>query len=78
MLVHKHGKKSWYLGKKNPTFMFIISDLFEWEWEWCYLSCLMGSINSDVLSAEAGYTYRKIPKISLSMYIPFQMQKTIR
>ena len=73
MLVHKHGKKSWYLGKKNPNFMFIYSDLFEWEWEWCHLSCQMGSINSDVLFAEAGNTYRKIPKISPSMYKPFQI-----
>ena len=73
MLVHKHGKKSWYLGKKNPNFMFIYSDLFEWEWEWCHLSCLMGSINSDELFAEAGNTYRKIPKISPSKYKPFQI-----
>ena len=73
MLVHKHGKKSWYLGKKNPNIMFIYSDLFEWEWEWCHLSCLIGSINSDVLFAEAGNTYRKIPKISPSMYKPFQI-----
>ena len=54
--------------------MFIYLDLFEWEWEWCHLSCLMGSINSDVLFAEAGNTYRKIPKISPSMYKPFQIQ----
>ena len=27
MLVHKHGKKIWYLGKKNPNFMFNYSDL---------------------------------------------------
>ena len=52
--------------------MFIYSDLFEQEWEWCHLSCLMGSINSDVLFAEAGNTYRNIPKISPSMYKPFQ------
>ena len=73
MLVHKHGKKSWYLGKKNANFMFIYSDLFEWEWEWCHLSCLMGSINLDVLFAEAGNTYRKILKIGPSMYKPFQI-----
>ena len=29
-----------------------------------------GSIKSDVLFAEAGNTYRKIPKISPSMYKP--------
>ena len=51
MLVHEHGKKSWYLGKKNPNFMFSYSDLFEWEWEWCHLSCQMGSVVSDVFLA---------------------------
>ena len=72
MLVHKHGKKISYLGKKNPNFMFNYWDPFEWEWEWCYLSCQMGSVVSDVFLAEAGNTHRKIPKISPSMYKPFQ------
>ena len=53
--------------------MFIYSDLFEWEWELMHLSCQMGSIKSDVLFAEAGNTYRKIPKISPSMYKSFQI-----
>ena len=52
--------------------MFNYSDLFEWEWEWCYLSCQMGFVVSDVFLAEAGNTHRKIPKISPSMYKPFQ------
>ena len=72
MLVHKHGKNIWYLGKKNPNFMFNYSDLFQREWEWCYLSFQMGSVVSDVFLAEAGNTHRKIPKISPSTYKPFQ------
>ena len=72
MLIHKHGKKIWYLGKKNPNFLLNYSDLFEWEWEWCYLSCQMDSVVSDVFLAEAGNTHHKIPKISPSMYKSFQ------
>ena len=52
--------------------MFNYSDLFEWEWEWCYLSCQMGSVVSDMFLAEAENTHRKIPRISSSMYKPFQ------
>ena len=74
MLVHKHELKRSILRKeKSKFYVFFYSDLFEWEWEWCHLSCLMGSINSDELFAEAGNTYRKIPKISPSKYKPFQI-----
>ena len=52
--------------------MFNYSDLFQREWEWCYLSFQMGSVVSDVFLAEAGNTHRKIPKISPSMYKPFE------
>ena len=60
--------------------MFSYSDLFKWEWEWCHMSCQIGSIVSDLVLAEAGNTYRKIPKISPSMYKPPKpvMQKIIR
>lgn len=34
--------------------MLTYTDLFEREGEWCSLSCQMGSIVSDVFSAEAG------------------------
>lgn len=47
-------KESGYLWKKNTNFMLTYADLFEWEW--CNLSCQMGSIVSDVFSAEAGNT----------------------
>ena len=43
--------------------MFSYSDLFKWEWEWCYLFCEMGSVVSDLFLAEAGNTYRKIPNV---------------
>ena len=52
--------------------MFNYSVLFEWEWEWCYLSCQMGSVVSEVLLAETENTHRKIPRISPFMYKPFQ------
>ena len=52
--------------------MLNYSDLLEWEWEWCHLSCQMGFVVSDVFLTEAGNTHRKIPKISPSMYKPFQ------
>lgn len=37
--------------------MLTYAVLFEWEWEWYSLSCQMGSIVSDVFSAEAGNIY---------------------
>ena len=44
------------------------------------MSCQIGSIVSDLVLAEAENTYRKIPKISPSMYKPPKpvMQKIIR
>ena len=68
MLVHKHGKKIWYLERKIQILCLTIQTSSNGNGSGAI--CLVR--RAALFLAEAGNTHRKIPKISPSMYKPFQ------